>query len=140
MVRNTQLRQLVKKERSNIMAKQMQKEFSTPQLKAMLNKNSGATASEVKYAIRELKKRGEPTPPPSTVTGGRGEMAGPLPRPANNKSKGGMPVPEDNKGLSKLPKGVRNKMGYMSKGGMPKKYNKGGYANCGASVAGTQKK
>lgn len=28
----------------------------------------------------------------------------------------------------------------MSKGGMPKKYNKGGYANCGASVAGTQMK
>ena len=60
--------------------------------------------------------------------------------PLSKMSKGGMPVPEDNKGLSKLPKGVRNKMGYMSKGGMPKKYNKGGYANCGASVAGTQKK
>ena len=26
-------------------------------------------------------------------------------------------VPEDNKGLSKLPKEVRNKMGYMSRGG-----------------------
>ena len=70
--------------------------------------------------------------------------------PLSKMSKGGMPVPEDNKGLSKLPKGVRNKMGKqtgmadrkkkMSKGGMPKKYNKGGYANCGASVAGTQKK
>jgi hypothetical protein len=94
------------------MAKQTQKEFSTAQLKAMLSKNSGATANEVKYAIRELKKRGEPTPPPSTVTGGRGEMAGPLPRPTKN----------------------------MSRGGMPKKYNQGGYANCGASVAGTQKK
>ena len=72
------------------MAKQTQKEFSTAQLKAMLSKNSGATASEVKYAIRELKKRGEPTPPPSTVTGGRGEMAGPLPRPTKNMSRGGM--------------------------------------------------
>lgn len=44
-------------------------------------------------------------------------------------------VPKDNTGLKKLPTEVRNKMGYMSKGGMPKKYSKGGYANCGASVA-----
>jgi hypothetical protein len=47
-------------------------------------------------------------------------------------------VPEGNKGLSKLPKDVRNKMGYMSKGGMAKKYGyaKGGMvqANCGASM------
>lgn len=97
------------------MAKQTEKEFSTSQLKAMLGKNSGATASEVKYAIRELKKRGEPTPPPSMVTGGRGEMAGPLPRPSSRPTKN------------------------MSRGGMPKKYNNGGYANCGASVSGTQK-
>ena len=27
-------------------------------------------------------------------------------------------VPTDNKGLAKLPKKVRNKMGYMAKGGM----------------------
>jgi len=27
------------------------------------------------------------------------------------------PVPKDNKGLAKLPKEVRNKMGYMRKGG-----------------------
>ena len=34
------------------------------------------------------------------------------------------PVPEDNKGLKKLPTDVRNKMGYMRKGGMAKKdYN-----------------
>ncbi len=45
-------------------------------------------------------------------------------------------VPKENTGLKKLPTEVRNKMGYMSKGGMTKKaYNKGGYANCGASVA-----
>jgi hypothetical protein len=31
------------------------------------------------------------------------------------------PVPPENKGLSKLPKGVRNKMGYMAVGGMTKK-------------------
>ena len=28
------------------------------------------------------------------------------------------PIPEDNKGLAKLPKKVRNKMGYMQEGGM----------------------
>ena len=37
------------------------------------------------------------------------------------------PVPESNKGLKKLPKDVRNKMGYMKNGGMAKKgYSKGG--------------
>ena len=42
-------------------------------------------------------------------------------------SQGGKPVPKNNKGLSKLPKDVRNKMGYMNKGGMAKKgYSKGG--------------
>ena len=40
---------------------------------------------------------------------------------------GGKPVPKNNKGLPKLPKDVRNKMGYMNKGGMAKKgYSKGG--------------
>jgi hypothetical protein len=33
-------------------------------------------------------------------------------------------VPADNKGLSKLPEGVRNQMGYMSYGGMAKKKGK----------------
>ena len=28
-------------------------------------------------------------------------------------------IPKDNKGLAKLPKNVRNKMGYMKKGGTP---------------------
>jgi len=31
------------------------------------------------------------------------------------------PVPSDNTGLSKLPTAVRNKMGYMKKGGVKKK-------------------
>ncbi len=48
-------------------------------------------------------------------------------------------IPEGNKGLAKLPKKVRNKMGYMKRGGMVKpkvKMNKGGYAKCGASYKG----
>ena len=46
-------------------------EFTIPQLKAMLMKNSGASADKVRAAIRELKRRGEPTPPVSEVIGGR---------------------------------------------------------------------
>lgn len=32
-------------------------------------------------------------------------------------------IPEENKGLKKLPKEVRNKMGYMAKGGLVKTGN-----------------
>lgn len=40
-----------------------------------------------------------------------------------------------NPGLAKLPTEVRNKMGFMQKGGKAtKKFNVGGMANCGASV------
>jgi hypothetical protein len=52
--------------------------------------------------------------------------------PGMNKMKGyaagGMmkEVPEANKGMKKLPKDVRNKMGYMAKGGMVKGYAEGG--------------
>lgn len=52
--------------------------------------------------------------------------------PEMNKMKGyaagGMmkKVPEGNEGLGKLPKDVRNKMGYMAKGGMVKDYAEGG--------------
>jgi len=52
-------------------------------------------------------------------------------------------VPEENKGLGKLPQNVRNKMGYMYGGGMAKKrmgYAHGGMAKCGASNPGTQKR
>ena len=40
---------------------------------------------------------------------------------------GGLTMPSaDQKGLKKLPTAVRNKMGYMSKGGMAKKGYRGG--------------
>ena len=35
-------------------------------------------------------------------------------------------IPKGNKGLAKLPKAVRNKMGYMKRGGAVKKMNTGG--------------
>ena len=35
-------------------------------------------------------------------------------------------VPKGNKGLAKLPKTVRNKMGYMKKGGAVTKMKRGG--------------
>ena len=37
-------------------------------------------------------------------------------------------VPKGNKGLAKLPKVVRNKMGYMKRGGAVKKMKRGGVA------------
>tara|TARA_R110000803_G_C11693787_1_gene284411 strand:- start:200 stop:391 length:192 start_codon:yes stop_codon:yes gene_type:complete len=52
--------------------------------------------------------------------------------------KGGMPmVKKDGK---KIPAFAADGIGKMNKGGYAKPYNKGGYANCGASVAGTQGK
>jgi len=63
--------------------------YTTNQLKAMLNKSSGASADEVRAAIRELKRRGEPTPPPAEVTGGR-RKTGPLPKPKAQMMRGGM--------------------------------------------------
>ena len=94
-------------------------EQSTASLKAMLNKGSGASATEVRAAITELKKRGEDTPPPSLVIGGRREM-----------SKGGnatkkVPVVTIGVGMAEMKEDK-------------KKYAKGGYANCGASMSATQ--
>lgn len=42
-------------------------------------------------------------------------------------------VPEGNKGLGKLPTEVRNKMGFMKKGGEVKGYNGGGAVTGGTS-------
>jgi hypothetical protein len=52
-----------------------------------------------------------------------------MPKHMTKKSSGGglKEVPEDNKGLSKLPEQVRHKMGYMAEGGKP-----GLYANINA--------
>ena len=45
----------------------------------------------------------------------------------------------DNPGLSKLPTEVRNKMGYMKKGGMAKKYKEGGMADIAQDKKMTKK-
>lgn len=81
------------------------------QLRAMLDKNSGATATQVRAAISELKKRGEETPPPSLVMGGRKEL-----------SKGGnatkkVPVISIGVGMAEMPKGKKGPM-KMAMGGM----------------------
>lgn len=44
---------------------------STSALKSLLQKGSGASQTDVKKAIAELKKRGEDTPPAKMVSGGR---------------------------------------------------------------------
>ena len=96
---------------------------TTAQLNAMLNKGSGASQKEVRAAITELKKRGEETPPPSLVMGGRREM-----------SKGGsatkkVPVISIGVGMAEVKPGKKAEMRY---GGMAngKKHN----YSCGGSV------
>ena len=51
------------------------KEKTTQALKAMITPNSGASAKEKKSALSELKKRGEKTPPPSTLEMAKGGSA-----------------------------------------------------------------
>ena len=67
------------------------KEKSTSALKAMLNKGSGMDQKTVKQAIAELKRRGEETPPPALVMGGRAveHPKAPPPRPKKKMAKGG---------------------------------------------------
>ena len=89
-------------------------EYTTSQLKAMLNKSSGASEDEVRAAIRELKRRGEPTPPPEMVTDGRRKI-GPLPKPKARMAKGGYA----NCGASMAPTQASTKK--MAKGGYAKK-------------------
>jgi len=94
---------------------------TTGQLRAMLDKNSGATATQVRSALSELKKRGEETPPASLVLGGR------------KMKKGGMstkkvPVITIGVGMAEFPKGKKKTQ--MMRGGMANKkehmYSAGG--------------
>ncbi len=47
-------------------------------------------------------------------------------------------VPTGNKGLGKLPTQVRNKMGFMKKGGMVEKYTAGGIIKARGAGAATK--
>jgi hypothetical protein len=95
---------------------------STSQLNAMLNKGSGASQKEVRAAITELKKRGEDTPPPSLVMGGRREMS------KGGKATKKVPVISIGIGMAEFPKG--KKKAQMMRGGMangkPHMYSNGG--------------
>ena len=72
------------------------------------------TEKNIKKAIKVIKQAGK-RPYPGAYEA------------AEKRAKAKKPVPEENKGLKKLPKDVRNKMGYMKGGGMAKKgYAKGG--------------
>ena len=76
---------------------------------------------------------------PGYQYGGVADKARGMGKGTKKMNTGGMankkPVPESNKGLKKLPKDVRNKMGYMKDGGSakktPKGYSKGGVARKG---------
>jgi len=95
---------------------------STSQLNAMLNKGSGASQKEVRAAITELKKRGEDTPPPSLVMGGRREMS------KGGKATKKVPVISIGIGMAEFPKGKKKIQ--MMRGGMangkPHMYSNGG--------------
>jgi len=88
------------------------KKETTSALKAMLHKNSGHDATTVRAAIKELKRRGEPTPPASMVTGGRNlkNPDAPPSRPKNKMSKGG-----DTKPTRDVKIGTRAEMIKMAK-------------------------
>jgi hypothetical protein len=63
----------------------------------------------------------------------------PLKEMKKGMTKGGMPMV--NKGGKKVPAFAADGIGKMAKGGMTKKgYNKGGMANCGASMKPAQGK
>ena len=100
---------------------------STSQLNAMLNKGSGASQKEVRAAITELKKRGEDTPPPSLVMGGRREMS------KGGKATKKVPVISIGIGMAEFPKG--KKKAQMMRGGMANgkqhMYAAGGVVNDG---------
>jgi len=93
---------------------------STSQLNAMLNKGSGASQKEVRAAITELKKRGEDTPPPSLVMGGRREMA------KGGKATKKVPVISIGVGMAELPKGKAKMMRGGMSGGKEHMYAAGG--------------
>jgi hypothetical protein len=93
---------------------------STSQLNAMLNKGSGASQKEVRAAITELKKRGEDTPPPSLVMGGRREMA------KGGKATKKVPVVTIGVGMAEMPKGKAKMMRGGMSGGKEHMYAAGG--------------
>lgn len=97
---------------------------SSGQLRAMLDKNSGASAKQVRSAINELKKRGEETPPPSLVLGGRREMSK-----GGDMKKKKVPVISISVGMAELKKDP-SKKAKMMRGGMANKkehmYSAGG--------------
>ena len=93
---------------------------STSQLNAMLNKGSGASQTEVRAAIAELKKRGKDTPPPSLVMGGRREMS------KGGKATKKVPVISIGVGMAELPKGKAKMMRGGMSGGKEHMYAAGG--------------
>jgi len=97
------------------------KDETTSALKAMLHKNSGHDATTVRAAIKELKRRGEATPPVNMVTGGRNlkNPDAPPSRPKKKMAKGGkatkkVPVISIGVGMAEVKPGKAK----MNKGGM----------------------
>ena len=103
-------------------------EKTDSQLQAMLQKNSGASVSQVRSALAELKKRGLPTPPEKNVTGGRKLNRGGDAKkvPAIAISFGMVDAPKNGQGKAKMNKGgMANGKLHMYTGGGAVKDNAG---------------
>ena len=100
---------------------------STSALKALLNKGSAASRADVNKAIAELKKRGEDTPPPANVSGGRREKGNDVLMSKGGKATKKVPVISIGVGMAEVKKGKKPEMAYggMS-GGKKHMYAAGG--------------
>lgn len=104
---------------------------STAALKSMLNKGSPASRADINKAIAELKKRGEDTPPPANVSGGRRESGNDV-----LMSKGGdttkkVPVISIGVGMAEVKKGKAKMMRGGMANGKQHMYAAGGMVNDG---------
>ena len=80
--------------------------------KAFTKKGARNLKEEKRRIVGELKRKAKATGGKVGMTARRDKKMG-----AEGKKKGLKPVKPSQKGLSKLPTRVRNKMGYMKKGG-----------------------
>jgi len=85
---------------------------STAALQSMLTKGSGASQTDVKKAIAELKKRGEPTPSEKMVSGGRRVEGDDVLMSKGGDAKKKVPVISIGVGMAEVKKGKKPEMAY----------------------------
>ena len=87
-----------------------------------------------------MKKKGNAKGGKRMMKSKGGAMGGKKKMPPGMMAGGLKKVPEGNKGLPKLPKKVRNQMGYMQAGGMKRGYAEGGKKSKGYAAGGKKSK